>query len=250
MSTPTRRDAVENRAGILDAATAAIGHDPRASIDTIARRAGLSRRALYGHFDDRNAIVREVIAAGAARFNAIADRVDDADSRVALARLASELWREAAHVQAAAALALDDAHLAETSDALAPLRRRIDQIVRRGQEAESCGRTFPPRPSPACSKRRPHGRRASGCRLGDGPLDRGVRGPGHRGSVVDRGARPAGTAPRPGGAVRVVLNAVAKGRAHSALPETSTSYETGRATLVVAETEKRPRCWAWWHPVA
>lgn len=135
MSTPTRRDAVENRAGILDAATAAIGHDPRASIDTIARRAGLSRRALYGHFDDRNAIVREVIAAGAARFNDIAARIDDADSRVALARLASELWREAAHVQAAAALALDDAHLAETSDALAPLRRRIDGIVRRGQEA-------------------------------------------------------------------------------------------------------------------
>jgi len=135
VTTPTRRDAVENRAGILDAATAAIGHDPRASIDTIARRAGLSRRALYGHFDDRNAIVREVIAAGATRFNAIAARVDDQDSRVALARLASELWREAAHVQAAAALALDDAHLAETSDALAPLRRRIDQIVRRGQEA-------------------------------------------------------------------------------------------------------------------
>ncbi len=134
-SPPRRRDAVENRAGIVDAATAAIGHDPRASIATIARRAGLSRRALYDHFDDRNAIVREVIAAGAVRFNAIADRIDDADSRVALARLASDLWNEAAHVQAAAALALDDAHLPDTSAALAPLRRRIDAIVRRGQEA-------------------------------------------------------------------------------------------------------------------
>ncbi|MFF8187075.1 TetR family transcriptional regulator [Microbacterium sp. NPDC016588] len=136
MSTPARRrDAVENRAGIVDAATAAIGHDPHASIAAIAARAGLSRRALYGHFDDRNAIVREVIAAGAARFNAIADRIDDTDSRLALARLASELWREAAHVQAAAALALDDAHLPETSAALAPLRRRIDAIVRRGQDS-------------------------------------------------------------------------------------------------------------------
>lgn len=135
VSTSLRRDAVENRAGILTAATAAIGHDPRASIDTIARRAGLSRRALYGHFDDRNAIIREVIAAGAARFNTIAAGIDDPDSRVALARLTSELWREAAHVQAAAALALDDAHLAETSAALAPLRRRIDALVRRGQEA-------------------------------------------------------------------------------------------------------------------
>jgi len=136
VSTPARRrDAIENRAGIVDAATAAIGHDPHASIAAIAARAGLSRRALYGHFDDRNAIVREVIAAGAARFNAIADRVDDPDSRVALARLASELWREAEHVQAAASLALDDAHVSETADSLAPLRRRIDAIVRRGQEA-------------------------------------------------------------------------------------------------------------------
>jgi len=136
VSTPARRrDAVENRAGIVDAATAAIGRDPRASIAAIAARAGLSRRALYGHFDDRDAIVREVIAAGAARFNAIADRIDDADSRLALARLASELWREAAHVQAAASLALDDAHVSETAASLAPLRRRIDGIVRRGQDA-------------------------------------------------------------------------------------------------------------------
>jgi hypothetical protein len=40
--------------------------------------------------------------------------------------------------------------------------------------------------------------------------------------------------------VRIVLTAVAKGRAQSALPETSTAYETGSATLVVAETEQRP----------
>ena len=126
---------MENRAGIVDAATAAIGHNPHASIAEIAARAGLSRRALYGHFDDRNAIVREVIAAGAARFNAIADRIDDPDSRLALARLVSELWREAAHVQAAASLALDDAHVSETAASLAPLRRRIDAIVRRGQDA-------------------------------------------------------------------------------------------------------------------
>jgi AcrR family transcriptional regulator len=130
-----RRDARANRAGILSAATDAIASDPRASLDAIARRAGLSRRALYGHFDDRDALVREVLATGAARFNVIADAVSDADSRLALARLASLLWAEAAHMQAAAAIALDDAHVTETAAALAPLRRRIDQLVRRGQEA-------------------------------------------------------------------------------------------------------------------
>lgn len=40
--------------------------------------------------------------------------------------------------------------------------------------------------------------------------------------------------------MKIVLDAVSKGRAQRALPETSTSYETGRASLVVAETEQRP----------
>lgn len=129
-----RRDALENRAGILAAATTTIAHDPHASVDAIARSAGLSRRALYGHFEDRDALVREVIAAGAQRFNAIALETDDDDARIALARLTARLWREAAHVQVAAAIALDEAHVAETADALAPLRRRLMAIVLRGQE--------------------------------------------------------------------------------------------------------------------
>lgn len=40
--------------------------------------------------------------------------------------------------------------------------------------------------------------------------------------------------------MKIVLDAVSKGRAQRALPEISTSYETGRASLVVAETEHRP----------
>jgi len=131
-----RRDAAENRAGILAAATRALAHDPHASVDQIAREAGLSRRALYGHFDDRGALVRELIATGAERFNAIARRVDEPDARVALLRLTTELWQEAAHVQVAAAIALDEAHVEQTADALAPLRRVLAEIVRRGQEEE------------------------------------------------------------------------------------------------------------------
>jgi len=40
--------------------------------------------------------------------------------------------------------------------------------------------------------------------------------------------------------VRVVLDAVGKGRREHALPVTSTTYASGAATLVVAETEQRP----------
>ena len=131
-----RRDALENRAGILAAAHVALAHDPRASVDAIARQAGLTRRALYGHFDDRDALVRELVRQGAERFNAVAATIDDDDARVALARLAAALWDEASSVQVLAAIALDEAHLEETATALAPLRRTVVRIVRDGQEAE------------------------------------------------------------------------------------------------------------------
>lgn len=129
-----RADSRANRAGILDAARTALAVDPYASVDAIARSAGLSRRTLYGHFHDRDALIRELIVTGAQRFNALAVSVTDADPQVALARLAALLWHEAAHVQVAAALALDEAHLAQTAEALAPLRRTVADIVRRGQE--------------------------------------------------------------------------------------------------------------------
>lgn len=134
MTRSPRSDARANRAGILDAARSALALDPRASVDVIARSAGLSRRTLYGHFGDRDALIRELISTGAQRFNAIAESITDADARLALARLAARLWQEAAHVQFAAALALDEDHVEHTAIALAPLRRAVAQLVRHGQE--------------------------------------------------------------------------------------------------------------------
>lgn len=131
---PLRRDAAANRAGILSAATELIARDPHASLDTIARHAGLSRRALYGHFLDRESLIGEVIQTGAQRFNAIARDVDDPDARIALAQLTSRLWAEAAIVQLSAALAVDDVHVGRTAAALAPLRDKVLAIVTRGQK--------------------------------------------------------------------------------------------------------------------
>lgn len=129
-----RKDAAANRAGILRAAATTLAVDPSASIDQIARAAGLSRRALYGHFDDRQALLTELIAAGAQRFNAIAASLDEPHPPLALARLTAALWTEAAHVQVAAALALQEAHLQQTATALAPLRRALAAVVRSGQD--------------------------------------------------------------------------------------------------------------------
>ena len=127
-----RSDATANREALLRAAQSLLATDPHASLDAIAHAAGLSRRALYAHFADRESLLRDVIAIGAGRFNAIAETTDDPDPRVALARLASQLWREASAVRAAANIALDDAHVAQTALALAPLRRRVRELTETG----------------------------------------------------------------------------------------------------------------------
>ena len=86
-----RKDAAANRAGLLSAAARTLAVDPGASVDAIARAAGLSRRALYGHFDDRDALVRELVSSGAQRFNAIAAdpdlQLDGEPAPLVLARL-------------------------------------------------------------------------------------------------------------------------------------------------------------------
>lgn len=144
VQTPRRRDAEENRQGILVAAVSALAADPNASVDTIAKAAGLSRRALYGHFDDREALVRAVIAQGAERFNAIAESVHDDDPQIALAHLASALWDQGRHVHAAAALALNEHLVKLTAEALAPVRARLVGICERGAAAGVLRTDLPP----------------------------------------------------------------------------------------------------------
>ncbi len=124
-----RRDAVANRDALVLAAQRTLADDPRASIDAIAQAAGLSRRSVYGHFADREALVAAVVERGAQRFNAIAEATADPDPVVALATLAARLWREAAAVQATASISLDDAHVDQTAHALSPLRAAVRRIV-------------------------------------------------------------------------------------------------------------------------
>ena len=86
-----RRDALANRESLLRAAQSVLATNPTASLDAIAQAAGLTRRAVYGHFADRDSLLREVIAVGAQRFNAIAETTDESDPRVTLARMATRL---------------------------------------------------------------------------------------------------------------------------------------------------------------
>jgi AcrR family transcriptional regulator len=95
-----RSDAAKNRAALIDAARAELNRDPDASLDAIAAAAGLSRRAVYGHFASRDALIAELAALGAARVAAAVDAIHDADPVLDLALVGRLVWDDVEHVRA------------------------------------------------------------------------------------------------------------------------------------------------------
>lgn len=88
-----RADAVRNREAIVSAATRLLALDPEASIDAIAREAGVARITLYGHFDSRATLLREVAERAIAQTEAELAHVDlDGDARDAFGRLLETTW--------------------------------------------------------------------------------------------------------------------------------------------------------------
>ena len=127
---PRRRDAEENRAALRVAASAALNLDPDASLDTIATDAGLSRRAVYGHFASRDELVGVVLEVGVARVVAALAEVRHPDPLVRLALIGARLWREVESVRVMARFAVRGPFQARIAVALEPLRRQVlDAIV-------------------------------------------------------------------------------------------------------------------------
>ncbi|MCK9795913.1 TetR/AcrR family transcriptional regulator [Isoptericola sp. 4D.3] len=89
-----RADAVRNVESIVAAATRVLAVDPDASINDIAKAAGVGRVTLYGHFDSRATLVREVVDRAIAQTDAALAEVDlDGDPRDALGRMLEASWR-------------------------------------------------------------------------------------------------------------------------------------------------------------
>jgi AcrR family transcriptional regulator len=130
-----RRDATANREALLGAAAAALNEDIDTSLESIAARAGLSRRAVYGHFSTRDELLVEVFTRGARRLAALLDPVSHPDPLVEIALFGATLWAEVEHVRVSAALAVRGPHRAMVGTALDPARERLRETVRRGMEA-------------------------------------------------------------------------------------------------------------------
>lgn len=127
-----RRDAAANREALLTAAAEALSENPDASLEAIAGAAGLTRRALYGHFAGRDELVAALIASGAVRLNLVAAETDHPDAPTAIALLGARLWHAVGHVRILATMAVREPHVDRVAAALAPVRERLDALVARG----------------------------------------------------------------------------------------------------------------------
>jgi TetR/AcrR family transcriptional regulator, mexCD-oprJ operon repressor len=88
-----RADALRNIEAIVDAATRTLSVNPDASVNEIAKAAKVGRVTLYGHFDSRATLVREVADRAIAHTEEALAQLDfDGDPREALGRLLEATW--------------------------------------------------------------------------------------------------------------------------------------------------------------
>jgi TetR/AcrR family transcriptional regulator, mexCD-oprJ operon repressor len=131
---PLRADARRNIDAILEAATSCLARDPDASVNEIAKAAGVGRVTLYGHFENRAALVAAVVDRAVAESDAAMSDLDLAgDPVAALGRLVETSWTLTYRFGAlvvAAEQAMPDAALME---AHAPLSKRVELLLERGR---------------------------------------------------------------------------------------------------------------------
>ncbi|MFC5502187.1 TetR/AcrR family transcriptional regulator [Lysinimonas soli] len=125
-----RRDATENRAALLAAARVVLNRDPDAGLDAIAAEAGLTRRAVYGHFANRDALLKELVTTGAARVAASLAGVDHPDPLVRLALIASQMWQEVDSVRVMTLFAVRGPFQGLVAEQLRPVRAQLLGAVR------------------------------------------------------------------------------------------------------------------------
>ena len=139
-----RSDARQSVAAVLDAAIRTLAERPDASMDEIARAAGVSRQTVYAHFPSRDALIDAVIEQVSAEFTVMFDGLDlDKQTPArALTLLLEAGWKIAARYPFLwLQPAVDPDKDAERH---APVLDRMLDIVKRGQASGDFDASFSP----------------------------------------------------------------------------------------------------------
>ena len=142
----SRADA--NRRRILDVALAELLRDPDASMDQIARAAGVVRRTVYGHFPNREALIGTLVdgAVEAVAAAHAAGREGAEDLAQAVAGSVLAVWEVADRYRILVALAQRSVTVQGIRERLAPVRAACTELLQRGLDE---GVFVSPRPAPA-----------------------------------------------------------------------------------------------------
>jgi len=135
LNPPQRSHARNNRARILATARDELGRNPDATLDEIARAAGVVRRTVYGHFPNRlallDALADEAKQALTEAFTAA--RRPGADPAAALARMTLAVWTTGDRYRMLISVGRQALGEEGIRAALAPIRDESVAILRRGQ---------------------------------------------------------------------------------------------------------------------
>ncbi|MET9505347.1 TetR/AcrR family transcriptional regulator [Streptomyces sp. NPDC006259] len=148
MTTGNSSRAEANRRRILDVALAELLRDPDASMDQIARAAGVVRRTVYGHFPSREALISTLVDEAVAALAAAHEPEREAagDPAEELARSVLAVWRIADRYRLLVALAQRTVTMQGIRERLAPVRRSTVRLLQRGLDE---GTFVSPLPAPA-----------------------------------------------------------------------------------------------------
>ncbi|MCE7549719.1 TetR/AcrR family transcriptional regulator [Streptomyces thermodiastaticus] len=134
MTTGSTSRADANRRRILDVALAELLRDPDASMDQIARAAGVVRRTVYGHFPNREALIGTLVddAVQALAAAHAAGRAGVEDPVEALARCVLAVWPIADRYRLLVALAQRTVTMQGIRERLTPVRSSSVELLQRG----------------------------------------------------------------------------------------------------------------------
>lgn len=140
-----RVDAQRSRAAILDAALSVLGREPDASLQAVARAAGVSRQTVYAHFGSREVLFAAVLDHATLRARrAIEDAsLDDGPAADALIRFLDATWAVFDGTPGLAHLTAQVPDRAGDAGRHEPVSEQLLGLIRRGQEEHDFDQLLP-----------------------------------------------------------------------------------------------------------